>query len=67
MKNRDAIVDQLGHVLMVAVRNSIAKGAVYNPNEDLTQQDPEQVWRGIADSIVNIVETAVKENKEIAP
>ena len=65
MKNHEEIAERLAQVMMVAARNSIAAGAVYESHEDLTTQDPLKVWRGVADSILNIVETAVKEEREL--
>lgn len=65
MKNREQLVERLGQVLMVAARNSVAVGAIYDTNEDLAPKPALDVWRGVADAIVKIVEAAVKEGREI--
>lgn len=65
MKNRNQIVEQLGRVLYVAARNQVAAGAQYVPGDELGAKDPEKIWLGVADALVNIVETAIRDNREL--
>lgn len=57
---RDKIVGTLGDMMYQAARASVSKGAIYNPGENISQ-DAEGAWRGIADTIVNLVEKGLVE------
>ena len=64
-KNRDDIIATLGQTLEDAVRTSVAKGAQYQPGENIST-DTTTVWRNVAETLVNLVEIMVRE-KGLAP
>jgi hypothetical protein len=60
MKDRQRVIIELGSRLEAASRASVAKGAMYDPGEDIST-DTEGAWRGIAETLVNLVELTVRE------
>lgn len=66
MKNHEQIVELLAQSLMVAARNQVAVGALYSPGEDMAPKDPIIVWRGLAETLVKLVEVAVRDAREVA-
>jgi hypothetical protein len=64
MTDRNKVIGTLGDMLYQAARASVAKGAVYDPGDNISQ-DAEAAWRGIAEAIVGFVEQRVAEGREV--
>lgn len=57
---RVRIIDELGSRMAQAARASVAKGAQYEPGENIST-DAETAWRLIAESLVSMVEIEVRD------
>jgi len=63
--SRNDIITALGTTLEDAVRTSVAKGAQYQPGENIST-DTTTVWRSVAETLVTMVEIMIRE-KGLAP
>jgi len=68
MADRQRVIGTLGQMMYQAARASVAKGAIYDPGEHISQ-DAETAWKGIAEAIIEIIEQGIvaknEEGKEI--
>ena len=64
MIDRKQAIGTLGDMLYQAARASVAKGAIYDPGENISQ-DAESAWHGIAEAIVSYVDQRLIEVKEV--
>lgn len=64
MLDRNQAIDALGGMMYQAARASVAKGAVYEPGDNVST-DAAAAWRGIAEAIVGFVEQRIVEAREI--
>jgi hypothetical protein len=64
MKDRDQIVIALGSRLEQAARTSVARGALYEPGENISL-DAAEAWHKVADTLVALIEAMVKHSGEL--
>lgn len=64
MKMKAELTEALGQRLDKAARASITRGAQYTPGEHITA-DSLGAWTGVAEALVNLIEAAVKEGREV--
>lgn len=60
IKDRQRVIIELGSRMEQAARASVARGAQYDPGENIST-DTEAAWKAIAESLVNMVEIEVRD------
>lgn len=60
MSSRENIIKELGSMLNQAARASVAKGAAYEPGENISL-DSQAAWNGVAETLVKMVEVMAKQ------
>ena len=62
--DRNKVINTLGQMLYQAARASVAKGAMYDTGE-IISNDAEAAWKGIAEALVTYVDQKILEGREV--
>jgi hypothetical protein len=62
--DKDKVITDLGKLLEDAVRTSVAKGAQYDPGEDISL-DTNTAWLRVAKNLVKLCEVIVEEQRAV--
>lgn len=62
-QERTKIVETLADLFAQAARASVAKGASYEPQEQVSL-DTRAAWGGVAETIMKLVEVKVRESRQ---